>query len=59
MKKALLLVTGGAISIIVGMIAVFSAAIAIVRLLSAKRRGQLARLPGAMMGWMMEHMPDE
>lgn len=51
MKRVLLLLIaillGGAI-----------AAIA-VRLLSAGRREDLSRLPGAMMGWMVEHMPDE
>ena len=50
MKRVLLLIAillGGAI-----------AAIA-VRLLAAERREDLSRLPGAIMGWMMERMPDE
>lgn len=34
------------------------AAVAI-RRLPAERRQELSRLPGAMMGWMVAHMPDE
>ena len=47
MKKLLLL------------IAILSGAIAIIRSLPAEKRQRLAQLPGAMMGRMMEHMPDE
>ncbi len=46
MKKLLLL------------IAILGGAIAIIRKLSAEKREGLAQLPAAMMGRMMEHMPD-
>ncbi len=47
MKKLLLLV-----AILLG------GAIAIIRNLPAEKRQRLAQLPAAMMGRMMEHMPD-
>ena len=34
-------------------------AIGFLYLLPAERRENLSRLPGTMMGWMVEHMPDE
>ena len=34
-------------------------AIGFLYLLPAERRKNLSRLPGTMMGWMVEHMPDE
>ncbi len=46
MKKLLLL------------IAILGGAVAIVRRLPAEQRQRLAQLPAAMMGGMMEHMPD-
>jgi hypothetical protein len=47
MKRVLLLIAG-----------FFGGAIA-VSLLPAEWRERLSRLPGALMGWTMEHMPDE
>ncbi len=46
MKKILLLV------------AILGGAIAVIRNLSAEKRQRLASLPAALMGGMMEHMPD-
>jgi hypothetical protein len=51
MKRVLLL----PIAILLGGVI---AAIA-VRRLPAERREDLSQLPGAMMGWMVGHMPDE
>ena len=46
MKKLLLLV------------AILGGAIAVIRNLPAEQRQRLANLPAALMGGMMEHMPD-
>ncbi len=46
MKKLLLLV------------AILGGAIAVIRSLSGEQRQRLATLPSALMGGMMEHMPD-
>ena len=40
------------------LIAILGGAIAVIRRLPAAQREGLARLPAAMMGRMMEHMPD-
>ncbi len=40
-------------------IAILGGAIAIIRNLPAEKRQGLAQLPAAMMGRMMEHMPDD
>ncbi len=40
------------------LIAIVGGAIAIIRNLPAEKRQRLAQLPAAMMGRMMEHMPD-
>ena len=37
----------------------FGGAIAVIRRLPAEQREDIARLPAVVMGWMMEHMPDE
>ena len=34
-------------------------AISLLLFLPAERRENLSRLPGAMMGWMVEHMPEQ
>ncbi len=40
------------------LVAILGAAIAIIRNLPAEQRRRLAGLPTALMGGMMEHMPD-
>ena len=52
MKRALLLFIAGAIAVIAGVIT-------LIRNLPDGLRERVARLPGAMMGRMMENMPDE
>ena len=59
MKRALLLFIAGAIGVVAGVIAVIAGVITLIRNVPDDLRERVARLPGAMMGRMMEHMPDE
>jgi hypothetical protein len=45
--------------VLLSMATLLGGAIGVLLLLPAERRRALARLPGTMMGWTMEHMPDE
>ncbi len=58
MKKAALLVIGGTFVVIAGAITVIAGVLTLIRNLPPGPGGRLARLPGAMIGRMMEHMPD-
>ena len=59
MKRALLLMICGWLGVIAGVVAIIAGVITLIRNLPTGLRERVGRLPGAMMGRMMEHMPDE
>jgi hypothetical protein len=59
MKRALLLFIAGAIGVVAGVIAVIAGVITLIRNVPDGLRERVTHLPGAMIGRMMEHMPDE